>query len=98
MAGLGVGVARVVLELGGVHHGVLGRVDAVGDDDASDEEGRHRLQDGRGELLEGGGTEDHLEGIAAVAARGVFGGIVDGWMIRRFQVKLSRRAFFVVHP
>lgn len=56
-ARLGVGVAGVVLPLGRVHHGGLGGVDAVGNDNTSSEEGPVRLQEGSVELLKGLNTE-----------------------------------------
>lgn len=57
MGSLGVGVAGVVLELVAVHHGSLGRVDAIGNDHGGSEEGSHGTQHGRRELLEGGNSE-----------------------------------------
>jgi hypothetical protein len=68
----GVGVAGVVLELGGVHHGVLGGVDAVGNDNTGGEERPVRLQEGSVELLEGLNTEPrHDDGFRGYRGRKV---------------------------
>lgn len=59
---LSIRVARVVLPLVGLHHGILRRVDTIGDDQSGSEERSVRPENGRREPLEGSDTEPrHFE-------------------------------------